>query len=220
AELIVEALRNLARHKLRSCLTALGIVFGVAAVMAMVATGEGARRQILAQIQQPGICNVIVNARKPPREEDAKKEQQSSIRAYGLTFDDADQIERTLGMVERVLRVHDVEKFIWFKSRRLQAKVRGVEAEYMPTLRLEPYLGRALTAEDGAARRRVCVVRERLVREAKYVGDPLALDLRIGSEYYRVVGVLPDYESQGQTQAVLGIDDRAFEVYVPFATVL
>ena len=220
AELIVEALRNLARHKLRSCLTALGIVFGVAAVMAMVATGEGARRQILAQIQQLGICNVIVNARKPPREEDAKKEQQSSIRAYGLTFDDADQIERTLGMVERVLRVHDVEKFIWFKSRRLQAKVRGVEAEYMPTLRLEPYLGRALTAEDGAARRRVCVVRERLVREAKYVGDPLALDLRIGSEYYRVVGVLPDYESQGQTQAVLGIDDRAFEVYVPFATVL
>jgi putative ABC transport system permease protein len=218
-ELVVEALRNLGRHKLRSFLTALGIVFGVASVMAMVATGEGARRQILAQIQELGIRNVIVNAKKPPAEQDSKK-QQGGIPSYGLTFKDADQIERTLPMVERVLRVHDVEKFIWFKSRRLQAKVRGVTADYMRALRLEPFLGRGLTEEDDAAKRRVCVVRERLIRDAKYVGDPLALDLKVGAEYYRVVGVLRDFATQGQTQTVLGIDDRAFEVYAPFSTVL
>ncbi|MEZ5964970.1 MAG: ABC transporter permease [Planctomycetota bacterium] len=218
-ELVVEALRNLGRHKLRSLLTALGIVFGVASVMAMVATGEGARRRILAQIEELGIRNVIVNAKKPPAEEDSKKKQ-GGTPEYGLTFRDADQIEKTLPMVDRVLRVHDVEKWIWFKSRRLQAKVRGVGAEYMRALRLAPFLGRALDAEDDNVRRRVCVVRERLIREAKYVGDPLALDLKIGSEFYRVVGVLRDFEAQSQTQTVLGIDGRAFEVYVPFRTVV
>jgi len=218
-ELVVEALRNLGRHKLRSFLTALGIVFGVASVMAMVATGEGARRKILAQIEELGIRNVIVNAKKPPAEEDSKKKQ-GGVPEFGLTFHDADQIEKTVPCVAQVLRVHDVEKWIWFKSRRLQAKVRGVGADYMRALRLLPFLGRAIDAEDDNVRRRVCVVRERLIREAKYVGDPLALDLKIGAEYYRVIGVLRDFESQGQTQTVLGIDGRAFEVYVPFHTVV
>ena len=52
-ELISEALRNLRRHKLRSFLTALGIIFGIASVMSMVSTGEGARRAILEQISVP-----------------------------------------------------------------------------------------------------------------------------------------------------------------------
>ena len=65
-ELAGDALRNLARHKLRSFLTALGIMFGIASVMAMIATGEGARRAILSQIQELGIRNIIINARKPP----------------------------------------------------------------------------------------------------------------------------------------------------------
>ncbi len=218
-ELLVEALRNLARHKLRSLLTALGIVFGVASVVAMVATGEGARRQILAQIQELGMRNVIVNAKRPPADQDTRRERATVLR-YGITFRDAAQIEATLPMVERVLQVHDVERWIWFKSRRLQAKVRGVTPEYMEALRLEPRLGRRLEIGDGIARRRVCVVREGLIREARYVGDPLGLDLRVGGEFYRVVGVLPDFTLRSTAQHVLGLDDRALEIYVPFETVL
>ena len=63
-ELIVEAMRNLMRHKLRSLLTALGIVFGIASVVAMVSAGEGARREILDQIRELGTHNVIVKDRK------------------------------------------------------------------------------------------------------------------------------------------------------------
>jgi putative ABC transport system permease protein len=81
-------------------------------------------------------------------------------------------------------------------------------------------IGRALDATDGEERRRVCVVRARLLNEAKYVGDPLKLDLKIGSEFFRVVGVLPDAEFQSPNKTVLRIDDRAMEVYVPFETVV
>ena len=63
-ELTTEAIRNLARHKLRSFLTALGIIFGIASVTSMVSTGEGAREAILARISELGIDNIIVNGRR------------------------------------------------------------------------------------------------------------------------------------------------------------
>jgi len=221
-ELIREALRNLARHKLRTFLTALGIIFGVASVMSMVSTGEGARRAILAQIGELGIRNIIINAQRPPEEENVQGQdsQRSWTIEYGLTFKDAEQIRNTLPGVLEVLPVHDVEKWLWFKSRRLEAKVRGVTPEYFERLNLHPVLGRALTAEDGLLRRRVAVVRAHLLRDALYLGDPLELDLKVGSEFFRVVGVLPDNEFQSPNRAALGIDDRTLEVYVPFDTVV
>jgi putative ABC transport system permease protein len=219
-ELIQEALRNLGRHKLRSLLTTLGIIFGVASVLAMVAIGEGARRAILDQIQALGVRNIIINAKKPPEEQNVKEETESYTLRYGLTFQDARQIEATLPMVDEVVPVHDLEKWIWFKSRRIAAKVRGVPPDYFQHLRLEPFLGRTLEELDGIERRRVCVIRSRLLREARYVGNPLKLDLKVGTAYFRVVGVLPDFEFQSPNKAVLGIEDRAMEVYVPFETVI
>jgi putative ABC transport system permease protein len=219
-ELVVEAVRNLGRHKLRSFLTALGIMFGIASVMAMVATGEGARRAILSQIQELGIRNIIVNARKPPEEQTVKKSEQSHQLRYGLTFRDARQIDSTLPAIEQVLQVHDASRWLWFRSRRLETKVRGVTAEYFDQLRLRPSRGRALTPVDDDSRRRVCVVRARLLRELDYLGDPLQLDIRLGTEYFRIVGVLPDLSFQSPNKAVLGIDERALEVYVPFRTLV
>ncbi len=219
-ELTTEALRNLAHHKLRSFLTTVGIIFGVASVMSMVAIGEGARKAILDQIQELGIKNIIINARKPPESQNVNAEAGSTMLGYGLTFKDADQIRKTLPMIQSVLPVHDVEDWIWFKSRRIAAKIRGVTPEYFERVKLNPFVGRALTEDDSLNTRRVCVVRSNLLREARYVGDPLKLDLKIGKEYYRVVGVLPDFEFQSPNKAVLGIDDRSLEIYVPFQTVI
>lgn len=217
-ELLREAFRNLGRHKLRSLLTTLGIIFGVASVLAMVAIGEGARRAILAQIQQLGVKNIIINAVKPPDEQNVQKEQTSFMLNYGLTFRDAEQLRKTIPMIEEVLPVHDVEKWIWFKSRRLAGKIRGVTPNYFARLHLDPFLGRKLEPLDETERRRVCVIRSSLLREARYVGDPLKLDLKIGSLYFRVVGVLPDQAFHSPHKAVLGLDDRALEVYIPFNT--
>ena len=218
-EFVRDAVRNLGRHKLRSFLTTLGIIFGVASVMSMVSTGEGARRAILAQISELGVRNIILNARKPPSTGNAS-EQRNWTLTYGLTFRDAKQVQDTLPMVEEVLPVHDVEKRVWFGSRYVDAKVRGVTPEYFEHLRLVPFVGRGFTPEDGTKRLRVCVVRQQLLREARYLGDPLLLDLKVGSEYFRVVGVLPDAEFQSPNRVVLGLDDRALEIYVPYETVL
>lgn len=219
-ELVVEALKNLMRHKLRSFLTALGIIFGIASVMSMVSAGEGARRQILEQIRELGTNNIIINAQKPPAEQNAKKVQGQRLMRYGLTFRDLNQIQRTIGCVTNALPVHDVKDWIWFKSRRVEAKIRGVTSSYFRCLNLHPMIGRTITDVDEFERNRVCVVRARVLTEARYAGDPLKLDLKIGKEYYRVVGVLPDYASKNPDRSILGLDDRALEVYVPFETVV
>ncbi|RKY19078.1 MAG: hypothetical protein DRQ55_11600 [Planctomycetota bacterium] len=217
-ELVAEALRNLSRHTLRSFLTALGIIFGVASVMVMISTGEGAKQAILQQISQLGIRNIIVNARKPPVEVDVQEASEGRVLHYGLTLRDTDQILSTVPGVEQVLPVHDVERFLWFKSRRLEAKVRGVTADYFPRLTLEPFIGRTLSVLDGSQRQRVAVIRQRLLEDAHYLGDPLKLDLKIGRDYYRVVGVLPEIEFQSPNRSSLGIDDRTQEIYVPYET--
>ncbi|MFQ5506765.1 MAG: ABC transporter permease, partial [Planctomycetota bacterium] len=174
----------------------------------------------LAQIQELGIQNIIINARKPPEEQNVQKQQQNWTLRYGLTFDDLEQIEETIPIMDSVLPVHDLESWIWFKSRRLEAKIRGVTPEYYERLRLHPMLGRSLTQLDGKKRLRVCMIRQGLLKEAKYLGDPLKLDLKIGRDYFRVVGVLPDVTFQTPNRAALGIDDRTLEVYVPFETVV
>jgi putative ABC transport system permease protein len=219
-ELIREALRNLRRHKLRSLLTGLGIVFGIASVMSMVATGEGARAAILDQIQELGIRNILLNAKKPPMEQQVQKQKESWRLEYGLTFKDLRQIQRTVPSLVEALPVHDLKSWIWFKSRRLEARVRGVTPPYFSRLHLRPVLGRTLTPQDEEERARVCVVRARLLRDAGYVGDPLNLDLRVGRQFYRVVGVLPDQSFQSATQQALGIDGRSLEIYVPFETTI
>ena len=109
-ELIADALRNLARHKLRSVLTALGIIFGIASVVLMVSVGEGGRQAILKQISELGIKNIIINAKKPPEEQNAMKQSQDWIFRYGLTFKDQKQLDDTVPLIERVLPVHNVKK--------------------------------------------------------------------------------------------------------------
>ena len=71
AETFLLGLRNLHLHKLRSLLTAMGIIFGVAAVIIMVAIGEGTKQSALEQMQQLGAKNILVRSVRPPESNEA-----------------------------------------------------------------------------------------------------------------------------------------------------
>ena len=160
------------------------------------------------------------NAQKPPAEQNTKKQEGNSLLRYGLTYHDLRQIRATVPTVVDALPVHDVKDWLWWQSRRLEARIRGVTPRYFDCLHLQPMLGRTIDDDDERVRARVCVVRTRVLREAKYVGDPLKLQLKIGSEYYLVVGVLPDFASKNPDRSILGLDDRALEVYVPMTKII
>lgn len=220
-ELIAEAIKNTARNGLRSFLTSVGIMLGVASVTALVSLSESSTQQILNEIGVLGIRNIIINAEKPPEEQNVKEDKNASVLRYGIKFQDAERFRTTLPLIAKVLPVHDVEQqWIWFKSRRIPGKIRGVTPGYLETMSLKPAVGRTLTELDEAERRRVCVIPQRLLIEAGYIGDPMKLDLKIGNQFFRVVGILPSNEFHSHHNEIMGVDEKTHEVYVPFSTVL
>src|SRR5690348_17390115 len=89
---------NLTSHKLRSLLTMLGMIFGVAAVIAMLSIGAGAQQKMIAFIEQLGVRNVIIEAREAPEYQSLQRVRKLS---FGLSFQDLRAIQSNLEGLER-----------------------------------------------------------------------------------------------------------------------
>ena len=213
------ALRNLFGYPMRTFLTALGVIFGVGSVIAMLALGAGAEKELLEEIGRLGIQNIIVNSTKPTETTEGNQSRQC-ISSYGLTFRDFRQIEATVPGIEKALPVHISSQPIWNGSRRVEGTIYAVKAEHLELFGLETALGRPLDENDGEELRRVCVIREGLLQELGIYEDPLDRPLIIGTESYDIIGVLDDTEFQGYAAEALAVDSKATEIYVPHETIL
>src|SRR6059058_3623483 len=109
----VLAVRSLWLHKLRALLSVLGIVIGTAAVIALMAFGEGSMHDALEDIKRQGATNVIVRSVKPPDE--GNTQRRTMVAIYGLTYDD----------YERFLTIPDVIR--WVPMRVFPNEVRHLE---------------------------------------------------------------------------------------------
>ena len=220
AETFVLGLKNLARNKLRSFLTMLGMIFGVGSVIAMLSVGAGARHEILSRIQELGITNIIVNSVRPPEETRASEVQDAEnyIDRYGLTFRDREQIEKTCTTVREVMPVNLVKKRVWYGSNRVQASVLGVLPEHLEMFGLDVSKGRSFNHIDAATEAKVCIVRRSLLKHLNAVADPVGMVVKIGAYPFEIIGVLEDEQFRSQTREALAIDDRAQEVYIPYST--
>src|SRR3954470_1844581 len=98
-------MKSLLLHKLRSGLTVLGIVFGVAAVISMLAVAEGSSRDAQERIQQLGATNIIVRSVKPTDESQSGGAGggRRSILAYGLQYEDFARIMATVPTIKKAL---------------------------------------------------------------------------------------------------------------------
>src|SRR5438874_13644472 len=115
-ETFVLGLKNLRLHKLRSLLTALGIIFGVAAVIIMVAIGEGTKQSALEQLRQLGADNILVRSSEPPESSDAAAAgRQSRVFTFGLTRTDFRRLRQLPGF-KNVIRVRDTRAKVVFGS--------------------------------------------------------------------------------------------------------
>ena len=220
-EVIAVGLKSLRRNALRTFLTMLGMIFGVGAVIAMLAVGAGAEHEILSRIQELGVRNIIVNSVKPPldSEPDENSEQQYMMR-YGLTFEDAEYLKTICSSVERILPVNVTRKRVWYGSRRVETSVQGVEPDHLRMFGLDVRRGRTFNELDDAAAQRVCLIRPTLLRQLEILDDPIGLQLLIGKEPFEVVGLLADESFRSHTRKALAIDDATQEIYIPYGTAM
>ncbi|KPK42940.1 MAG: hypothetical protein AMJ65_06980 [Phycisphaerae bacterium SG8_4] len=219
-------LKSLWMHKLRSSLTTLGIIFGVSSVIAMLAIGEGASQEAQAQIARLGSQNIIIKTAKPPEEQDVSG-QDESMREYGLTYADAERFRNSIPNVEVIVPSRLIPQQAWYRNRKVAIEIVGTVPWYPEITPAQIKLGRFLTSIDLHHKQSICVVDEKVVDELFLFDDPLGQDIKLQSDYYRVVGVVQS-QSRGEAAEALGGGDSAEgkgqganvgNIYIPLTTV-
>ena len=208
---IQTGLSELWSHKMRSMLTMLGVIFGVAAVIAMVSIGEGAKQEALEQIKRMGIDVVNVRRALTTGELLAKAQERSP---YGLKYADAARIDDACPYARRVIPLREVFADIKVGEKPVPVKVVGTTAGYEKVTRSEVRTGRFLQDRDVRDHLPVCVLGAAAKRELFGFSDPIGKTVKIGQRLFRVVGLMAPKEV-GSAKAFAALRDLNSDVYIP-----
>ncbi|MBS3733622.1 MAG: ABC transporter permease [Phycisphaerae bacterium] len=208
------SLQSLARHPGRSALTALGVIFGVFSVIAMLAINEAASAKSEVLLRELGSDNIIVNAVKLTGQESSASGGggRHSVLVYGITFEDVERL-RTVRGIRRCVLAHRTQRIAYLDGTELPVEVIATEPDYATVARLDMTTGRFIVAADSAAREKHCVLTAALARKLFGPHDPLGRSLLLGGDVYRVVGVLARLPKAMQTGA-----DAENTIIVPLVT--
>ena len=216
------AIEALGHNKLRAALTSLGILFGVASVIAMLAIGKGAEQEILEQMRLLGSNNVVITPLIEQKEEKAKDEGNKEPKKFspGLTFKDADAIRRVLPDVETTSSEIVLNTLITREGRRRSGKVVGIDTTYFRLSNIELATGSWFVPVQVSLGRPVAIIGHGVRTRFFTTEDPVGRTIKVGDTWLTVIGVLKDRKLSDQTAARLGIRDANMDVYVPLHTML
>ncbi|RLD82321.1 MAG: hypothetical protein DRJ15_01930 [Bacteroidetes bacterium] len=211
-------------NKFRSILTALGIIFGVAAVIAMMAIGNGARQEILDQIKMVGVNNIMITPilDNSAAEGDDGDDSRSLKGKYspGLTLQDAKSITDIIPTVVRVSPEVTYETFIIKDGIRKKATLKGVSPDFFDVYSLplqDGMMFNNLQMENGSP---VCIIGPTIKSRFFSAENPLGKYIKCGNIWLKVVGILESMKMAGGTSEDLGISDYNNNIYAPLQTVL
>ncbi|MHC5154578.1 MAG: ABC transporter permease [Planctomycetota bacterium] len=215
-------LKSLWMHRLRSTLTMLGIIFGVSSVVAMLAIGEGASRDAQDKISQLGSRNIIIKTIPPP-EDKSSVGQQQTLKEYGLTYDDAERFRGAIPNVRVLVPNRRISEQALYRNKRISIEVIGTVPWYTEISSLRLKYGRFITSVDTHYKQAVCVIDEFVRKELFVFDDPLGQNVKIGGDYYRVIGIVTaqkaDAEAELQGQKKNGSAGANIgKIYIPLTT--
>ncbi len=183
-------IKSLLLHKMRSGLTMLGIIFGVCSVIAMLAIGEGASYEAQQAIKKLGSSNIILRSIKPAQDSKTANSGRSYVNEYGITYGDVTRLDATIPGIRRVLPMRIIRDEVRFNNLVQQAQIIGTHPIYPEMSSVEILRGRFLTETDETHMNNVCVLTVSLAENLFPYQDPLEEEVKIGSEYFTVVGLL------------------------------
>jgi len=156
------SLEAVANNKFRSILTALGIIFGVGAVIAMMAIGNGARQEILEQIKLVGVNNIVILPYNNSTDSNGEEEEEGMTlkKKYspGLTLKDADNILKTVPSVENVSPEIIYPTLAIRKGRKLNVDLSGVNEEFFNLFSQKARLGKLFSKQHLDEGSPICVI--------------------------------------------------------------
>ena len=208
-DLVREALDALAAHRLRATLSSIGVIFGVATVVAAFAIGDGARRQAFADIGALGIDNVYIRSIRSAAPAGPRRQPPAPT----LTLADARTLGDTIPGLTAAAGIRTARTTVTIDGRSFDTQLVGVTLTWREIVRLRIVAGRWLDAGDVRDRRRVALIGVGAARRQFGSAFGVGSRLRTGADVYQVVGLFAD---EGESTPIQRIDP-AHAVLVPIS---
>lgn len=210
-------------NRMRSILTALGIIFGVAAVIAMLAIGNGAQQEILEQIKLVGVNNIVVRPIAPQSEENVadeteKKEQQKF--SPGLNIQDVASIRKIIPGIEKISPEIILDTYLINNGIRRTAKLVGVEPSYFDIFNFQLERGEMFNDHHLEFGEAVCIIGKSIESKFFPTEDPVGKYIKCGNNWLKVIGILEERLISQSSMSNLGIRDYNMDVYIPLQAML
>jgi putative ABC transport system permease protein len=217
-ETILLGLKSLRLHALRSVLTSLGIVLGVASVIVMVSIGEGNKRSALRAIQSLGATNVIVRSQRPPESQQVGSQRRSFVAKFGMVSADMRRLEQFVDATA-IIPLKSVGSEVSVGASRVVSQTFGTVPALQDVANLRVQSGgRYLVEEDLNRRAPVAVIGSEIAKLFFPLTNPLNKKIRIDSRVFTVVGVLEPIGLAGGAGSALVGRDLNKDVHIPMTT--
>jgi len=227
------ALEAVIANKFRSMLTALGIIFGVAAVIAMMAIGSGARQEILNQIKLVGVNNIIIqpkaegkstgnenNNNDQNQQNNNENNKQTEKFTPGLTLKDAESIRNIIPSISKVSPEIVYQTTILKDGKSNKAKVSGVTPDYFTLFNINLQSGQTFSQQQMENGMPVCIIGPGVKTRFFTKDEALNNYIKCGDVWLKVIGVLEGKAFSKNSSETLGIDDYTNQIFVPIQTLL
>jgi putative ABC transport system permease protein len=209
--ILISGIVSIWRHRLRSSLTILGIVFGVCSVIAMLAIGEGASQEAQEQIRKLGSQNIIVNSVKPP-EEETVTQQTARVSEYGLTYSDAERVRDTIPSVEVLVPSRTIRADVYYKRKKLDTNLVGTVPWYPEVANARVKRGRFFNGIETRDCANVCALSAEVAERLFILDDPMGKTIRVMGDYFEVIGVM---EKGGAFSGEQSSGGNTLDIFIP-----
>jgi putative ABC transport system permease protein len=211
-------------NKLKSILTALGIIFGVAAVISMMAIGNGAEQEILEQIKMVGVNNIIITPAEMSGDkiENGNSNDKAGTKkiSKGLTLLDLKAIEEVLPTVEMMSPVISYNYSAMIDGKSKPVVLLGVNTNYFRLFNIGLQSGQIFNRLQSEAGQPVCVIGANVATVFFNQDNPVGKSIKCGQIWLKIIGVVERRDFTASASDEMGISSSDNKIFVPAQTVL
>ncbi|MFO8234995.1 MAG: ABC transporter permease [Bacteroidales bacterium] len=223
-EIALEAIKT---NKLKSILTALGILFGVSAVISMMAIGNGARQHILRQMETIGANNIVIEAvekkeldSKDEEDDNENADKQSSQISPGLHALDYHSIKSIVPTINKISPEVIIESTISHSNKRIDGQCIGVSNDYFDIYNLNLESGAFFNQKQAVEGQSVCILGGNIATKLFSNIDPIGKYIKFGNIWLKVAGVIENRNLHNIDIEEYGFNNLNEAVFVPQNTVI
>ena len=222
----IEAIQT---NKIKSLLTALGIIFGVAAVISMLAIGNGAEQEILEQIKMVGVNNIIISpssesiaSNEGGQAQSTGEENSASKKKYskGLTLLDAEAIRDVLPTVAKVCPVISINYSALLNGRSKPVTLEGTNNHYFELFNISLQAGVTFNDRQQEKGYPVCIIGDNIRKILFGQENPVGKYIKTGEIWLQVIGVVERRDFTASASDEMGISSTDNKIFIPIKTML